>query len=355
MQRRTSRSRRARRLPRLEDPGARDQHRADRRPAEGHGARAHRVRCSSIRASCRTWASRCASSRRVRRRGGARAAGSGRQRVRDATTARPSSGSCATARSSGAPCSPVPQRGGQVPVTAASRAARRVVVDPPRRAARRRAPWSCRPRHERVAGRDRTPIVRIRDLVKEYRRGAEVVRVLDGLSLDIAQGDFVALMGPSGSGKSTLLNLIGGLDRPTSGTLEVDGLRVDQLGDAALARWRADHVGFVFQMYNLLPVPHGRAQRRAAAAAQGPEPRAAHAARGRGAQPGRPRRTARSTGRASSRAARSSASASRAPSSPTRRCCSATSRPATSTASPATRSSPARGAQPTSTARPSSW
>jgi putative ABC transport system ATP-binding protein len=98
------------------------------------------------------------------------------------------------------------------------------------------------------------PIVRIRELVKEYRRGAEVVRVLDGLSLDIEAGDFVALMGPSGSGKSTLLNLIGGIDRPTAGELEVDGLRVDRLGDNALARWRADHVGFVFQMYNLLPV-----------------------------------------------------------------------------------------------------
>jgi putative ABC transport system ATP-binding protein len=102
-----------------------------------------------------------------------------------------------------------------------------------------------------VAG---TSIVRIRDLVKVYRRGVEEVRVLDGLSLDIDSGDFVALMGPSGSGKSTLLNLIGGLDRPTSGSLEVAGLRVDQLSDGALARWRADHVGFVFQMYNLLPV-----------------------------------------------------------------------------------------------------
>jgi putative ABC transport system ATP-binding protein len=99
-----------------------------------------------------------------------------------------------------------------------------------------------------------TPIVGIRDLVKEYRRGAEVVRVLDGLSLEIDAGDFVALMGPSGSGKSTLLNLIGGIDRPTSGSLEVEGLRVDALSDSALARWRADHVGFVFQMYNLLPV-----------------------------------------------------------------------------------------------------
>jgi putative ABC transport system ATP-binding protein len=101
---------------------------------------------------------------------------------------------------------------------------------------------------------DGRAIVRIRDLVKEYRRGAEAVRVLDGLSLDIAQGDFVALMGPSGSGKSTLLNLIGGLDRPTSGSLEVDGLHIDQLTEGSLGRWRADHVGFVFQMYNLLPV-----------------------------------------------------------------------------------------------------
>jgi len=98
------------------------------------------------------------------------------------------------------------------------------------------------------------PIVRIRNLVKEYRRGAEVVRVLDGLSLDIAAGDYVALMGPSGSGKSTLLNLIGGLDHPTSGELVIDGLHVDELRDSELARWRADHVGFVFQMYNLLPV-----------------------------------------------------------------------------------------------------
>ncbi len=160
------------------------------------------------------------------------------------------------------------------------------------------------------------PIVRIRDLVKDYRRGAEVVRVLDGLSLDIAQGDFVALMGPSGSGKSTLLNLIGGLDRPTSGSLEVEGLRVDQLTDASLGRWRADHVGFIFQMYNLLPVLSAernvelpllltdlnREQRMKRVAAA--------------LEPGRPHRSARSIGRASSRAARSSASASRAPSSP---------------------------------------
>ena len=97
-------------------------------------------------------------------------------------------------------------------------------------------------------------IVRIRDLVKEYRRSTEVVRVLDGLSLEIAAGDFVALMGPSGSGKSTLLNLLGGLDRPTQGAIEIDGHRIDQMSGGQLAAWRGRHIGFVFQLYNLLPV-----------------------------------------------------------------------------------------------------
>ncbi|MET0660166.1 MAG: ABC transporter ATP-binding protein [Steroidobacteraceae bacterium] len=97
-------------------------------------------------------------------------------------------------------------------------------------------------------------LVRLRSISKEYRRGAEIVQVLQSLDLDIPSGDFLALMGPSGSGKSTLLNLIGGLDRPTGGTVEIAGQRVDNLNDAALTRWRADHVGFVFQMYNLLPV-----------------------------------------------------------------------------------------------------
>ncbi len=98
------------------------------------------------------------------------------------------------------------------------------------------------------------PLVRIRALGKEYRRGTEVVPVLAGLDLDIARGDYVALMGPSGSGKSTLLNLIGGLDQPTAGTIEVGGQRIDTLTGNALAAWRAGNVGFIFQLYNLLPV-----------------------------------------------------------------------------------------------------
>jgi putative ABC transport system ATP-binding protein len=97
-------------------------------------------------------------------------------------------------------------------------------------------------------------LVKIRGVAKDYRRGAETVHVLQALDLDIPKGDFLALMGPSGSGKSTLLNLIGGLDRPTSGTLEIAGQRTDVMSESQLGRWRADHVGFVFQMYNLLPV-----------------------------------------------------------------------------------------------------
>lgn len=97
-------------------------------------------------------------------------------------------------------------------------------------------------------------LVRIRDLTKNFQRGNEKVEVLHRLDLEIPQGDFLALMGPSGSGKSTLLNLIGGLDRPTSGSIEVAGQEIGNLNEAALGRWRADNVGFVFQMYNLLPV-----------------------------------------------------------------------------------------------------
>ncbi len=97
-------------------------------------------------------------------------------------------------------------------------------------------------------------LVEVRGLTKEYRRGEEVVPVLSGLDLDIAAGDYVALMGPSGSGKSTLLNLLGGLDRPTAGSIRIGEERIDQLSSNALAAWRARSVGFIFQMYNLLPV-----------------------------------------------------------------------------------------------------
>ncbi|UHQ20234.1 ABC transporter ATP-binding protein [Lysobacter sp. KIS68-7] len=96
-------------------------------------------------------------------------------------------------------------------------------------------------------------LVSIRNLHKTYRRGPETVDVLHGIDLDIDKGDFVALMGPSGSGKTTLLNLIGGLDSPTRGEITVDGARIDQLGSGQLSQWRSNHVGFVFQFYNLMP------------------------------------------------------------------------------------------------------
>jgi len=97
-------------------------------------------------------------------------------------------------------------------------------------------------------------LVQLRGVAKDYKRGAETVHVLHELDLDIPKGDFLALMGPSGSGKSTLLNLIGGLDRPSAGSIEIAGQRTDSLSDGQLGKWRANHVGFVFQMYNLLPV-----------------------------------------------------------------------------------------------------
>jgi putative ABC transport system ATP-binding protein len=97
-------------------------------------------------------------------------------------------------------------------------------------------------------------IVSLRNVSKRYLRGKQSVDVLQGLSLDIPAGEFVALMGPSGSGKTTLLNLIGGLDTPTSGEITVAGQRLDRLDSGALANWRANHVGFVFQSYNLMPM-----------------------------------------------------------------------------------------------------
>ena len=96
-------------------------------------------------------------------------------------------------------------------------------------------------------------LVSIRNLHKTYQRGPEKVDVLNGLDIDIEEGDFVALMGPSGSGKTTLLNLIGGLDSPTSGEIAVGGTRIDTMGSGQLSQWRSNHVGFVFQFYNLMP------------------------------------------------------------------------------------------------------
>ncbi len=98
-----------------------------------------------------------------------------------------------------------------------------------------------------------TTLVSIRNLHKTYQRGPEKVDVLNGLDIDIEEGDFVALMGPSGSGKTTLLNLIGGLDSPTSGEIAVGGTRIDSMGSGKLSLWRSNNVGFVFQFYNLMP------------------------------------------------------------------------------------------------------
>jgi len=98
------------------------------------------------------------------------------------------------------------------------------------------------------------PLVVIREVSKSYRRGSQQVPVLQNLSLSIAEGQFLALMGPSGSGKSTLLNLIAGLDQVDSGSIEVDGVDIGALSESELARWRALNVGFIFQFYNLIPV-----------------------------------------------------------------------------------------------------
>ena len=97
-------------------------------------------------------------------------------------------------------------------------------------------------------------LVEIRDLSKYYLRAAQIIPVLVDINLDVALGDYVALMGPSGSGKTTLLNLIAGIDKPSSGTIKVGGVDIARLSEADLARWRAANVGFIFQFYNLMPV-----------------------------------------------------------------------------------------------------
>ena len=101
---------------------------------------------------------------------------------------------------------------------------------------------------------DSGTLVRIADVHKFYSRGSERVDVLKGVNITIPKGDFLALMGPSGSGKTTLLNLLGGLDTPTSGAVEIGGVRINELSGSALSKWRSQHIGFVFQLYNLLPV-----------------------------------------------------------------------------------------------------
>ena len=98
------------------------------------------------------------------------------------------------------------------------------------------------------------PIVTIRGLSKVYMRGGQPIPVLVGIDLDVWSGDYIALMGPSGSGKTTLLNLIAGIDKPSSGEIHVGGVDIARLSDAELAAWRAAHVGFIFQFYNLMPV-----------------------------------------------------------------------------------------------------
>jgi putative ABC transport system ATP-binding protein len=97
------------------------------------------------------------------------------------------------------------------------------------------------------------PLVSVRRVIKRYKRGSESVEVLHNLDLEVQAGEFLALMGPSGSGKTTLLNLIGGLDRPSEGQVIVAGEQIDDLSGGQLAKWRARHVGFVFQFYNLMP------------------------------------------------------------------------------------------------------
>src|SRR5579883_3273523 len=97
-------------------------------------------------------------------------------------------------------------------------------------------------------------LIRVRDLDKTYRRGGEDIHVLQGLNLDVESGEFIAFMGPSGSGKTTLLNLLGGLDVPTRGSISVAGDEITHMSSSRLTEWRARHVGFIFQMYNLIPV-----------------------------------------------------------------------------------------------------
>ena len=200
-----------------------------------------------------------------------------------------------------------------------------------------------------------TALVEIRQVSKVYERGKQKVEALHRVDLDIEAGAFVALMGPSGSGKSTLLNLIGGLDVPSSGSVMVDGQRIDRLSEDALARWRAGHVGFVFQFYNLLPMLTARRNvelplllTRLSAAQRRRNAEVALQLVGLGDRD-------RPTSRMSSRADSSNASRSREPSFRIRRCWCATSRPVISTGNRPQRSRAYCSSSTAVTARPSSW
>lgn len=97
-------------------------------------------------------------------------------------------------------------------------------------------------------------LIRLEHVGKLYKKGGEQIRIFDDLTLDIPEGDFVAIMGPSGSGKTTLLNILGGVDRPSAGSVTIDGERIDRMSESDLSRWRARKVGFIFQFYNLMPM-----------------------------------------------------------------------------------------------------
>ena len=141
----------------------------------------------------------------------------------------------------------------------------------------------------RVDGRgDAASLIKVRGLNKTYSRGGEKIQVLQGLNLDVDKGDFVAFMGPSGSGKTTLLNLLGGLDVPSAGSITVDGDEITHMSGSKLTHWRARHVGFIFQMYNLIPVLR-LSKRRASAASHQSLENGAPQARGNCARRREPR------------------------------------------------------------------
>jgi putative ABC transport system ATP-binding protein len=154
------------------------------------------------------------------------------------------------------------------------------------------------------------PLVRLRGVTKTFKRGSERVEVLKHLDLDVPRGDFLALMGPSGSGKTTLLNILGGIDSPTAGEVVIDGKPLQRMREGALTKWRAHHVGFVFQLYHLLPVL--TAEENVALPLLLTNLNASDARRRLSRWSGWP--IAEATNRASFRAVRNNASASRAPS-----------------------------------------